>query len=185
MKDQISWRWDGFLSVIYIPGCPSGAIWGQDLRSSSLSSTPHYLKDFSECTSLMTYLYTILVSWSASRELTSRQRVLTALLKRNKHLDRRQGTLSTSQAIINFLTVFYFPPGHCNNTHTHTHTKGAHWAHEKCEDSPHWCDFVGWAWSCKPKGCWFDSQSGHMSGWQAMSSVGGVQEATNRCFSHN
>ena len=30
----------------------------------------------------------------------------------------------------------------------------------------------------------FDSQSGHMPGWQAGSPVGGVQEASNQCVSH-
>ena len=30
----------------------------------------------------------------------------------------------------------------------------------------------------KPKGRWFDSQSGHMPGLQARSPVGGAQEAT-------
>ena len=44
----------------------------------------------------------------------------------------------------------------------------------KCPD---WCGSVGWASSLKPKGHQFNSQSGHMSGLQARSLVGGVQEA--------
>ena len=47
-----------------------------------------------------------------------------------------------------------------------------------------WCGSVGWALACKPKGHWFDSQSGHMPGLQARSPVGGTQEATTHwCFS--
>ena len=38
--------------------------------------------------------------------------------------------------------------------------------------------------SCKLKGHQFDSLSGHMPELQARSPVGGVREATNRCFSH-
>ena len=37
---------------------------------------------------------------------------------------------------------------------------------------------------CETKGCWFDSQSGHMPGLQARSPMGGAQEATDQCFSH-
>ena len=32
--------------------------------------------------------------------------------------------------------------------------------------SPGWCGSVDWAPDCKAKGCWFNSQSGHMPGWQ-------------------
>ena len=42
----------------------------------------------------------------------------------------------------------------------------------------HWCGSVDWVPACKSKGCWFDSQSGHMPGLQARSPVGGAQEAT-------
>ena len=38
--------------------------------------------------------------------------------------------------------------------------------------------------ACEPKGCWFNSQSGHMPGLRARSPVGGKREATNPCFSH-
>ena len=49
---------------------------------------------------------------------------------------------------------------------------------------PGWCGSVDWALACKPKGHWFNSQSGHMPGLQARSPVGGVREATTRgCFS--
>ena len=49
---------------------------------------------------------------------------------------------------------------------------------------PDWYGSVRWVSSCKLKGGRFDSWSGYMSGLQARSPVGGVQEATNRCFSH-
>ena len=44
--------------------------------------------------------------------------------------------------------------------------------------SPGWCGSVDWMPSGKPKGRQFDSQSGHMPGLWARSTVGGVQEAT-------
>ena len=37
---------------------------------------------------------------------------------------------------------------------------------------PGWCGSVDWAWACEPKGCWFDSQSGHTPGLWARSPVG-------------
>ena len=51
--------------------------------------------------------------------------------------------------------------------------------------SPDWWGpgSIGWVSSHKPKGHWFDFHSGHMPGLQARSLVGGVQEATNQCFS--
>ena len=49
--------------------------------------------------------------------------------------------------------------------------------------SPGWCGSVDWAPACKPKGYWFDSQSGHMPGLQARSPVGGMREATSQCLS--
>ena len=50
--------------------------------------------------------------------------------------------------------------------------------------SPGWCGSVDWAWTWKPKGHWFNSQSGHMPGFPARCPVGGVQEATTHwCFS--
>ena len=49
---------------------------------------------------------------------------------------------------------------------------------------PGWCGSVDWVpLACEPKGCWFDSQSGHMPGLWARSLVGGMQEATDGCFS--
>ena len=47
---------------------------------------------------------------------------------------------------------------------------------------PGWCSSVDWAPACRPKGCQFDSQSGHMPGLQARSPVGGTQEATTHWF---
>ena len=44
----------------------------------------------------------------------------------------------------------------------------------------HW---IEWVPACEPKGCRFNSQSGHMPELWARSPVGGVQEATYRCFS--
>ena len=38
--------------------------------------------------------------------------------------------------------------------------------------SPVWCGSVDWAPACKPKGCRFDSQSGHMPGVRAQSPLG-------------
>ena len=39
---------------------------------------------------------------------------------------------------------------------------------------PDWCGSVGSVSSHKPEGHWFNSQSGHMPGFQARSLVGGV-----------
>ena len=41
---------------------------------------------------------------------------------------------------------------------------------------PGWCDSVHQVPACKPKGPWFDSQSGHMPGLWAPSPVGDMQE---------
>ena len=38
-----------------------------------------------------------------------------------------------------------------------------------------WCGSVDWVSACKPKGCQFNSQSGHMPRLQAMSPVGVAQ----------
>ena len=52
------------------------------------------------------------------------------------------------------------------------------------KSGPGWCGSVDWAQACEPKGCWFNSQSGHMPGLQAKSPVGAAQEATTHwCFS--
>ena len=40
--------------------------------------------------------------------------------------------------------------------------------------SPGWCSSVDLGLDYKPKGCWFDSQSGHMPGLWATSPVGGT-----------
>ena len=49
---------------------------------------------------------------------------------------------------------------------------------KETSDSPGWCGSVDWALACKPKGHWFHSQLGHMPGWWAKCSVGGVWEVT-------
>ena len=47
-----------------------------------------------------------------------------------------------------------------------------------------WCGSVDWVLACEPKGHQFNSQSGHMPGLQARSSVGGEWEVTTPwCFS--
>ena len=48
---------------------------------------------------------------------------------------------------------------------------------------PWLCGLVDQVSACKPKGLWFDSQSGHMPGLPARSWIGSVQEATNLCIS--
>ena len=49
---------------------------------------------------------------------------------------------------------------------------------KKTQDGPGWCGSMDWAPACEPKGCWFDSRSGHIPGLQATSPVGGTQKAT-------
>ena len=52
------------------------------------------------------------------------------------------------------------------------------------KNSPSYYGSVDWALACVSKGCWFDSQSGHMPGFRARSPVGGMQEATTHwCLS--
>ena len=58
------------------------------------------------------------------------------------------------------------------------------WGEFKGRESPGWYDSVDQAPAHKPKGHRFDSQSGHMLGFQARSPFGGVQEATNGCIFH-
>ena len=50
-------------------------------------------------------------------------------------------------------------------------------ASSPCEISilgPGWCGSVDWVPACEPKGCQFDSQSGHTPGLQARSPVGAM-----------
>ena len=53
---------------------------------------------------------------------------------------------------------------------------------QKTDFCPAWYGSVDWAMACKPKGRWFDSQSGHVPGLQARSPAVGVQEASTHCF---
>ena len=54
----------------------------------------------------------------------------------------------------------------------------------RVSESPGWCGSVDWVTAWEPKGCWFNSQSGHMPRLQARSPVGNAQEATTQwCFS--
>ena len=46
---------------------------------------------------------------------------------------------------------------------------------------PGYCGSVDRMPACEARGCWFDSQSGHMPGLQARSPVGGLREATTHC----
>ena len=56
--------------------------------------------------------------------------------------------------------------------------------HKKRQFGSGWCGSVDWVQACEPKGCWFDSQSGHMPGLLARSPVGGMRKATTPwCFS--
>ena len=49
---------------------------------------------------------------------------------------------------------------------------------QNIENRPGWCGSMDSVLAPEPKGCWFDSQSGHMPGLQARTPVGGAQEAT-------
>ena len=55
-------------------------------------------------------------------------------------------------------------------------TKTKH--HQKQETQTALAQWIEQGGACEPKGCWFDSQSGHMPEFQARSPVGGVREAT-------
>ena len=48
---------------------------------------------------------------------------------------------------------------------------------------PNWCGLVGWVLSCKVKGHWFDSQSGHVPGLWVWFPVRHIREAASWCFS--
>ena len=52
----------------------------------------------------------------------------------------------------------------------------------KYQLSPGLCGSVGWVPACELKGCWFNSQSGHMPGLRARSPVRHMREAANWCF---
>ena len=47
---------------------------------------------------------------------------------------------------------------------------------------PGWCGSVDWVLACEPKGCWFNSWSGHMPALQARSTSGGVQRISRLMF---
>ena len=47
-----------------------------------------------------------------------------------------------------------------------------------------WCSSVDWVPDGEPKGCWFDSQPGHMPGLWARSLAQGAWEATTHWCSH-
>ena len=54
------------------------------------------------------------------------------------------------------------------------------WCLKKFIDiNPGWCGSVDWVPACEPNSHWFDSQSGHISGFPARSPVGGMREATD------
>ena len=48
---------------------------------------------------------------------------------------------------------------------------------------PGWCGSGDWALACEPKGCQFNSQSGHRPGLWARSPLRGTQEATAHTLS--
>ena len=66
-----------------------------------------------------------------------------------------------------------FLPCHCSKDLSQTDLKPF-----KPILSPSWCGSVDWVPACKPKGCLFNSQSGHRPGLWARSPVGGMWEAT-------
>ena len=53
---------------------------------------------------------------------------------------------------------------------------------EMKNNCPDWYGSIGWALSCKAKGHWFNSLSGHMPGMQVHAWSGCIQEATDHCF---
>ena len=55
---------------------------------------------------------------------------------------------------------------------------------KNCKISPGWCGSVDWVPVCKPKGCQFDSLSGHMPGLWARSPARSMREATSWYISH-
>ena len=83
-----------------------------------------------------------------------------------------------------------------------THSTNVYWAPTMCQSlshyranfsevgflnkgiSPGWCGSVDWVLAWEPKGRWFDSRPGHMSGLRARSPVVGARETTTQqCFS--
>ena len=69
-----------------------------------------------------------------------------------------------------FSKTVWKPNNYCHNHNHHAKT-------DRQKSSPGWCGSVDWELACKPKGCQFHSQSGHMPGFRARSPVGGVQVA--------
>ena len=50
--------------------------------------------------------------------------------------------------------------------------------------SPGWCGSLDWVPACKPKGHWFNSQSGHMPGlWARLPGAGHKGEKRENCYS--
>ena len=59
------------------------------------------------------------------------------------------------------------------------------WGTEKRLKRPDWCGLEGWRSSHRPKGCRFNSQSGHKPGLRARSPPGACMwEATDQCLSY-
>ena len=67
-------------------------------------------------------------------------------------------------------TVFSFPISFLSNAYAHCFLFFLCWL--RLLGSPGWHGSVGWVLSHKAKGCWFDSQLGHMPGLWAWSLVG-------------
>ena len=85
---------------------------------------------------------------------------------------------------------FLHPGGHTenfavnfNSFPSHSFGDESHWLFfQNISISPGWCGSVDWALAWEPKGCWFNSQSGHMSGLRARSPAGGMREVTTIDF---
>ena len=76
--------------------------------------------------------------------------------------------------------------GEETNIHYRTISINIYRNNERNKKSPLGPDKYGlvvWALCHRARDCWFKSWSGHMAGFWARSPVGGMQEATNQCFS--